>query len=255
MSSIGRIALARTGNVARFTIDHPAKRNALDLPMIAAMSAALDRIANDDAARVLILAGAGGASFSAGADLDRLTAKPNFARSLAGIERALHRMTLKLKRLPIPTIAALEGFCMGGGVQVALGCDLRLAAADLALGIPAVRMGLVYPRPALADLVRLIGVPATKLLLWTASVIDARAAARIGLVDAVYPVREFAKRVGEVAAAIARQPPGTVKAYKTVLDALAQGDSATAERVARRVNRGREMFEALRRLAAHRRRR
>ena len=253
MSKRGKIALARAGNVVRLTIERPHKHNALDLPMIAAMSAALDRIARDKAARVLIVAGAGGASFSAGADLDRLTAKPDFARSLAEFEGALQRMTHKLKRLAIPTIAALRGFCMGGGVQVALGCDLRFAAGDLALAIPAVRMGLVYPRSALADLVARIGAPAAKLLLWTASPLDARAAARLGLVDAVFPVRGFARRVDEVAATIARQPPVAVKAYKRVLDALARGDPATAERVARRVNRGAEMFEALRRLALHRR--
>lgn len=251
----GRITLAIDGAVARLVIDNPQKRNALDLAMIAELSAAVRRVARDRRVRVLVLSGAGGKAFSAGADLDVLTAGKDFSRRLRRIEQALEGAARRLARLPIPTVAALSGFCMGGGVQIALACDLRLAAGDLAIGIPAVRMGLVYPRTALGKLVRLVGASRAKFMLLSARAFDAKGAAGMGLVDAVFPARRFKPMVDDFAKAIVAHPPGAVRAYKQVVDALAGDNAAAAERIARRVNRGAEMYAALERVRSGRKRR
>jgi enoyl-CoA hydratase/carnithine racemase len=251
----GRITLAVDGAVARLVIDNPEKRNALDLAMIAELSAGIRRVSSDRRVRVLVLSGAGGKAFSAGADLDVLTEGRDFSRRLRRIEQALERAARGLARLPIPTIAALSGYCMGGGVQIALACDLRLAADDLAIGIPAVRMGLVYPRTALAKLVRLVGASRAKFVLMSAQAFAAEAAAAMGLVDAVFPARRFKSTIDDLADAIAGHPPGAVRAYKQVIDALADDNAAAAERIARKVNRGDEMYAALERVRASRKRR
>lgn len=251
----GRITLAIDGAVARLIIDNPQKRNALDLAMITDLGAAVGRVARERGVRVLVLSGAGGKAFSAGADLDALTAGKDFGRRLRRIEQALERAARRLARLPIPTIAALSGYCMGGGVQIALACDLRLAADDLAIGIPAVRMGLVYPRTALAKLVRLVGPSRAKLIVLSARAFDAKASAAMGLVDSVFPARRFRSLVEQFAKAIAEHPPGAVRAYKQVVDALAADDAAAAERIAGKINRGAEMYAALERVRKQRMRR
>ncbi len=251
----GRIARVNDGPVVRLVIDNPEKRNALDLAMIAELSAAVRLVARDRRVRVLVLSGAGRKAFSAGADLDMLTASENFSERLRHIERALERAARRLARLPIPTIAALSGFCMGGGVQIALACDMRVAADNLAIGIPAVRMGLIYPRTALAKLVRLVGASRAKVFLLSARPFDAAAALAMGLVDSVAPAPRFERVIGELAHVVAEHPPGAVRAYKQVVDALANDDAAAAERIARKVNSGAEMYAALERVRAERVRR
>jgi enoyl-CoA hydratase/carnithine racemase len=243
MSEFDRIDLALDSGVARIAFDHAAKRNAFDAPMLAALVAALDKVAAAADIRVAILSGRGG--FSAGADFDALTRDGDYAARMAELDRAFARAVTALKTLPQPVIGGLQGACMGGALQLAMACDFCLAADDLAIGIPAVKLGVVYPLASLADLERRIGAPAAKLFLMRAQPIDAAQALRLGLVDEAVAAARFETALIELARDLAAQPPHTLRAYKRVIDALADGHRGQAEEARDQAHASGEMAERL----------
>lgn len=123
-----------------------------------------------------------------------------------------------------PTVAAIEGACVGGGCQLAVACDLRLAAADARFGVPPARLGLVYPAPTTRRLAALVGPSAAKHLLFTSELVDAQRALRIGLVDEVLPAGELAGRVAALTATVAERSRLTVTAAKEIVDGRADAD-------------------------------
>ncbi|MCC7166767.1 MAG: enoyl-CoA hydratase/isomerase family protein [Rhodospirillales bacterium] len=243
MSDFDRIDLAIDRGVARITFDHAAKRNAFDAPMLAALVAALERVAGSTEARVAVLAGRGG--FSAGADFDALTQGGDFAPRMVELDRAFTRAVAALKNLPQPVIGGLQGACMGGALQLALACDFCLAADDLAIGIPAVKLGIVYPLASLAELEKRIGAPAAKLFLMRAEPVDAAEALRLGLVERVVPAQGFETALAELARTLAGQPPNTLRAYTRVIDALGAGHRGQAEEARDQAYASGEMAEKL----------
>ncbi|MFF5261853.1 enoyl-CoA hydratase/isomerase family protein [Actinomadura viridis] len=209
-----------TGGVATVTIDRPEKRNAMTEGMWLGLPGLLEAFAADPAVRVLVLTGAGG-NFCAGADIGELDA----------IRRRgdRHPSTVAeeaLAAFPKPTIAAIEGFCVGGGCQLATACDLRFAADDARFGITPARLGIVYPGSATRRLVRQVGASAAKYLLYSAELVDARHALRIGLLDEVVPAGGVRERVAAFAATLASRSLLTQRAVKEIVDALAAGDDA-----------------------------
>ncbi|GAA3954836.1 enoyl-CoA hydratase/isomerase family protein [Actinomadura viridis] len=209
-----------TGGVATITIDRPEKRNAMTEGMWLGLPGLLEAFAADPAVRALVLTGAGG-NFCAGADIGELDA----------IRRRgdRHPSTVAeeaLAAFPKPTIAAIEGFCVGGGCQLATACDLRFAAEDARFGITPARLGIVYPGSATRRLVRQVGASAAKYLLYSAELIDARHALRIGLLDEVVPAGGVHERVAAFAATLASRSLLTQRAVKEIVDALAAGDDA-----------------------------
>ena len=179
-----------TGPVATVVISNPARRNAMTAAMWRQLPELLDRLEPDPDVRALVLTGAGDA-FCAGADLGDLAELLD-----AGDASIAVAAEERLARFAKPTVAAIRGACVGGGAQLAVACDLRIAADGARFGVPPARLGLVYPAPTTRRLARLVGPSAAKHLLFTAELIDAERALRIGLVDEVLPVDRLAARRG-----------------------------------------------------------
>ncbi|KOS56175.1 enoyl-CoA hydratase [Rhodococcus rhodochrous KG-21] len=204
-----------TGPVATVTIDHPARRNALTTAMLDRLDDLLTDLQSDSGVRVLVLTGAAG-DFSAGMDIRGLRS----ARE-RGVDLE-HRMTATEERLaafPKPTVAAVEGYCVGGGMQLALACDLRVAAEGARFGVTPAKLGIVYPPQTVARLTRVLGPAAAKRLVFTAELIDADAALRLGLVGEVTPPGALAGRVAELAHLVSTRSAISVAAAKAMIDA------------------------------------
>ncbi|MFL6112838.1 MAG: enoyl-CoA hydratase/isomerase family protein [Catenulispora sp.] len=209
--------------VAVLTIDRPAKRNAITLAMWAALPGLLAGPASDPRVRVLLLAGTGD-TFSAGADIGELLevyATPERADAYHDTNVAAEEA---LAAYPRPTIAVIHGAAVGGGCQLAVACDVRIAASGARLGLPPAKLGVVYPAVPTARLVRLVGPARAKYLLYSAELVDAARAVTFGLVDEVVPDGELAERALALARTIASRSPQTLGAVKDVVDAVAAGE-------------------------------
>ncbi|WP_018654006.1 enoyl-CoA hydratase/isomerase family protein [Actinomadura flavalba] len=213
------------GGTGTITIDRPEKRNAMTADMWRAVPVLLDRLAADTGVRVVVLTGAGG-TFCAGADIGELA---SIDRSDAGLSTLAEEA---LAAFPKPTIAAIDGFCVGGGCQLAAACDLRFATERARFGITPAKLGIVYPAPATARITRLVGPSAAKYLLYSSDLVDAPHALRVGLVDEIVPADGLAARVEAFAATLASRSLLTQRATKEIVDAVAAGapigDLATA---------------------------
>ena len=161
-------------------LNRPAKRNAVSQPMWEAISEALAEAAADPEVRALVIEGLPG-TFCAGADL---TAVKNADREAARRFREIAQAAYgAIREFPRPTVAVIDGLCIGGGCNIAMACDIRLASPQASFAIPAVRHGIVYDRPTVTRLVELVGSGRASYLLFTAERIGARQAADMGLVD------------------------------------------------------------------------
>ncbi|ARZ66778.1 enoyl-CoA hydratase-related protein [Streptomyces sp. HU2014] len=196
-----------TDATATVRIANPAKRNAMTTAMWRALPPLLERCAADPAVRVLVLTGEGD-TFCAGADISTLTDGPDASRDLAvAAEEAL-------AAFPKPTVAAVRGYCVGGGCQLAAACDLRFAAEGASFGITPAKLGIVYAASSTRRLVELVGPATAKYLLFSAELIDTGRALRTGLVDEVWPAEALDKRVAEFAAVLASRSQLTQVAAK-----------------------------------------
>jgi enoyl-CoA hydratase/carnithine racemase len=196
----------RAGAAAVLTIDRQHRRNAVDGPTAERLAAGLDAFEADDDARVLVLTGAGGVSFCAGADLKALD---TFAGRLAdpgGPMGFTRRTTSK------PTIAAIGGWCLAGGLELALWCDLRVAAGGSTLGLPERRWGVPLIDGGTQRLPRVVGLGRALDLILTGRLVDAGEALAIGLVTEVVPAGEHLSRALQIAAGLARFPQETMLA-------------------------------------------
>jgi enoyl-CoA hydratase/carnithine racemase len=206
--------------IAVLTIDRESKRNAVTWAMWSALPQTLDQIAADKRVRVLLLTGAG-AHFSAGADIAELSevyAEGSRARSYHATNVAAESA---LAGFPRPTIAVVHGSCVGGGCQIAVACDLRIAADDARFGLTPAKLGVVYPVEPTVRLTQLVGPARAKYLLFTAELVSAPQALTFGLVDEVVPAARLYDRALELAAIVAGRSPQSVSAAKSVINALA----------------------------------
>ncbi|WP_040480067.1 enoyl-CoA hydratase/isomerase family protein [Longispora albida] len=206
---------AGTGGVATLLIDRPAQRNALTLAMWAAIPGILAGLAADRSVRVLLLRGAGG-TFSAGADISELHGIYSDPDRADEYHATNVRAEEALAAFPHPTIAVVEGACVGGGCQLAVACDLRFAEPSARFGITPAKLGVVYPAVPSARLARLVGPARAKYLLFSAELVGAEHAERIGLADEVVP--DVATRAEEFAALLASRSPQTLGAAKAIID-------------------------------------
>lgn len=210
------LCVERSDGVATVTIRHPAKRNALTPDMWRELPPTLRRLAEDPEVRVLVLTGEG-ATFSAGADIRSLREGPDASQTLAvAAEEAV-------ARFPRPTLAAVRGYCVGGGCQLAAACDIRFAADDALFGITPAKLGIVYPASSTERLVRLVGAATAKYLLFSGELIDAGRALREGLAQEVHPAAELSGRVADFARTLARRSALSQTAAKEYIDAHGAG--------------------------------
>jgi enoyl-CoA hydratase/carnithine racemase len=222
-------------HVTRLVIDNPAKRNALDHDILDALAAELPRIE----ARCLLLT-AEGRVFSAGYDIGALP-RDNFAAAAGSI--VAHPFAAAIAALdahPYPVLAALNGHTIGGGLELALSCDLRVCSAEARLGMPPARLGLVYSHTGLRKFVDALGAPRTRELFFTARNIGAEEALRWGLVGEVVPATVLAARGVELAAEIAANAPLSLAGNKRVIGALLAAEGAVDPETERELVRLRE---------------
>ncbi len=214
----------RDGDVVTLTLNDPERRNAMSEAMGRAFSRRVARLEGDDSLRAVILAAAGRA-FSGGGDLDMLEeltrrahAEPVAARpEIRDFMRAFYSMFLAVRRLPVPTIAAIHGHAIGAGFSVALGCDIRLVAREAKVGLNFVRLGLHPGMASTWTLPRLIGPGPAAELLYTGRIIDGETAVSMGLASRVLPGDEVLPAARELAAEIASAGPLAVRGTKRSL--------------------------------------
>ncbi len=205
--------------VATVTIDRPSKRNALTVDMWRTVSAICADLAVESSLRAVVLTGAG-QSFCAGADISALSAdEPTMRQVVDHAESAL-------RELAVPTIAKIRGHCMGGGSQLAIACDLRIADESATFAVPPAKLGVIYSVPSMRALTELVGPAWTKRLIFTAQPITASTALRIGLVEQVVPPAALDETVAELIEAMLPLSPMTQLATKQLANLIADGADA-----------------------------
>ena len=208
-------------HVARLTIDNPAKRNALDHEILDAFAAALPEIE----ARCLLVT-ATGPVFSAGYDIGNLPRDEFADRAEALVAHPFHEAIAALDAFPYPSVAALNGHAIGGGLELALSCDLRIASEEAKMGMPPARLGLVYSHTGLRKFIDAIGAPRTRELFFTARNVPARTALQWGLVNEVVAPDEVESRAVDYAARIAGHAPLSLTGNKRALRELLAAEGA-----------------------------
>ena len=213
-----QLIIDKKDGVGRITFDNQERRNALTFEMWCGLPVVLDDFATDDTVRVIVLAGAGGKAFSAGADISQFAKRRSSEDAVVIYNEAVAGATHALVGAKKPLIAQIDGFCIGGGLGVAMCCDLRIAASDSRFAIPAAKLGLGYKLDGLKILVDQVGPSAAKEILFTARQFDADEAFAMGLINRVVAPGEVAAYVDDYARSIAGNAPLTVLAAKTVID-------------------------------------
>ena len=217
MSADPVLLVERRGPVSWLTLNRPSKHNALNSALVEALSESLDQLAEDPETRVIVLTGAGERAFSAGFDLSEEVASDlsTAAKWRSFLERDV-QATMKLWSLPKPTIAAVNGWCLAGGLELALACDVIVASASSQLGEPEIRYG---SGPVTLLLPFVVGQRIARELLLTGDVISAERAHAVGLVNHVVEANELEDLVSRLAERIAPTPPGVLQMTKAALTA------------------------------------
>ncbi len=207
--------------VARFTLDNPGKRNPLSHAILDDLAATLPLLDHGIDVRCVLITGAGKA-FSAGYDIGAIPDE-TFERDAEAL--VAHPFTAAMDAIsahPFPIVAAINGHCLGGGLELAVRCDMRICAAEAKLGMPPAKLGLIYGHTGLERFIDCVGVPRTKELFLTGRVFDGARAERIGLVHEVYPAAEIERRSLELAALIAANAPLSLRGNKHAIETLSQ---------------------------------
>jgi len=207
-------------SIATLTIDRPEVKNALDLATVGELRSALHALSSNADAGVLIITGGGDTAFVSGADINDIRARGR-DEGLAAINSSLFA---EIERFPRPTIAAVNGFALGGGCELALACDIRIAADTATFGQPELGLGIIPGAGATQRLPRIIGLGRAKHVILTGEVIDARQALEFGLITAIAPPGQLQIRARELAKKVLRQGPLAARLAKIALNASARVD-------------------------------
>jgi enoyl-CoA hydratase len=238
MAQTDKMLARKDGPVGHLIFNNPERRNAVSLDMWQAAADVLDDFVKDEAIRVVVLSGAGGKAFVSGADISKFEDERSNEEAIARYNAAVERANATVYEFPKPTIAMIQGYCIGGGLGLALCCDLRICSEDSRFAVPAAKLGLGYAYPGLKRLVDVVGPSFAKEIFYTARQFDAREAFAMGLVNRVLPGTELDKFVKDCADTIGANAPLTIAAVKfivneTVRDADKRDLSRCAEMVKR----------------------
>jgi len=222
----GKILQSVTEGVGVITFNNPEKRNAMSLDMWEGLGHALVELRDDPDVRVVIMVGAGDKAFVAGADISQFEKTRHNAEASEEYSKRSAAQRALLAEYPKPTIACIRGFCLGGGMQLAMLADIRIAAENSQFGIPAAKLGIAYGYDGLKHLVSLVGPSWARLLLYTGMRIDSAEAVRIGLVDRVVPDAQLWSATTEIARTISGNAPLAIQAAKiTIAQVLKDPDA------------------------------
>ncbi len=208
---MSNVLLEKSDGIAILRINRPDKLNALNLEALADLAEAIDEVKEDDAVRVLILTGVGDKAFIAGMDIAEFEGvTPLEQREIMRVTRVYNA----LDRLPKPVIAMINGYCLGGGCEIAISCDIRIASEKAKMGQPEVNIGIIPGGGATQRLPRLIGEGQALRLILSGEIIEASEAKEIGLVDEVFPHDRLEEKTLELAAKIAEKSPAVLRLAK-----------------------------------------
>ena len=216
----------REGSVGHMIFNNPEKHNAVSLDMWDAADAILDDFENDEGVRVVVLSGAGGKSFVSGADISKFEKERGSEEAVRHYNDRIKLVYDRMHAFPKPTIAMINGYCIGGGLNLAAACDLRFCSAKSKFAMPAARLALGYPYPAIKRLMDAIGPAAAKHLMFSAQRIDAEDAYRLGLVQKILAEDELEAFVADYAGKIAANAPLTVKTMKLISNEVLKDSDA-----------------------------
>jgi enoyl-CoA hydratase/carnithine racemase len=230
-----RVIARLDGPTLNIRFNNPAKHNALSVDMWEAVPRLLDQAEADDRVRLVVFSGEGPKAFVSGADISQFEDMRAAKEAVKRYEQMAETALMGIHDFAKPTIAAIHGYCIGGGVNVSISCDIRLAASNAVFSIPATRLGLGYRMSALKNLVDLLGPGRAKDLFFTARRIDAAEALAIGLVNRVVPPEALEGLVAEYVGMISTGAPLTLKAGKRIIREVLKPDSELDMELCRRL--------------------
>jgi enoyl-CoA hydratase len=233
--SSDKMITEKRGPIGLMTFNNPEKHNAVSLEMWETGERILQDFVADPRIRVIVLAGAGGKSFVSGADISKFESERATEEAVRRYNTAVERIYAGIYDLPKPTIAMIRGYCIGGGLGLAVACDLRICSDQSKFALPAAKLGLGYGFPGLRRFVDVLGPAVTKEIFYTARQFDAAQAFAMGLANHVKPDAQVEPFVFEMAETIAQNAPLTIGAVKRIVqeavkDAAAR-DLALCERL------------------------
>ena len=214
----GKILSKKSGAVGHLVFNNPEKRNAFSLDMSIAAADVMDRFLADDEIRVIVLSGAGDKAFVSGGDISKFEQSRATKEDVANYTKTGERFRTLLKTSAKPTIAMIRGYCLGGGMAIALNCDIRICTEDASFGIPAAKLGIGYAADRLGQLIELVGPSAAKDIMFTGRRVPAPEALRLGIVSYMVAANELEAFVDTYAKTIAGNAPLSIVAAKRVID-------------------------------------
>lgn len=209
--------------------NNPERYNAVSLEMWDAVEIALSDFAENDEVRVVILSGAGGKAFVSGADISKFEKERGSKEATEHYNARIKVVYEAIENFPKPTIAMIDGHCLGGGLNLATCSDFRIASSKSRFAMPAAKLALGYPFDAIRRLVNAVGAGSAKQLMFTAKSIDAEAALRLGLVQEVVAEEALKERVTELATTIAGNAPLTIRAMKYIATQVLHADPSARD--------------------------
>jgi len=216
----------KDGGVGYVIFNNPERHNAVSLDMWDATSRILEGFANDEEVRVVVLTGAGSKAFVSGADISKFESERATLEATRRYNATVEKAYTGIQQFAKPTIAMIRGYCIGGGVGLAVCCDLRICSDNSRFAVPAAKLGLGYSYAGLRRLVDVVGPAFAREIFFTARQFDAEEASRMGLVNRVVPEAELEPYVKNYADTIAANAPLTVKGVKSIIGEIMKDESA-----------------------------
>ncbi len=221
----GQMLAAREGGVGLITFNQPEKRNAMSMEMWLGLGEILTEFEADDTIGVVVMSGAGDKAFVSGADISQFAKHRNSADTQKEYDRITGVGREKFHAFSKPIIAKIRGFCMGGGLAIAMSTDIRIGTPDSQFGIPAARLSIAYAPDSVRKLIDLVGPAHARMILYTACRIDGHEAERIGLINQCVAVEDLDSTVMGIAHAIAENAPLSVRASKLTISEMLKDES------------------------------
>jgi enoyl-CoA hydratase/carnithine racemase len=225
MTKTDKMLSRKEGGVGYLTFNNPERHNAVSLEMWEAAAGILEEFKNDKNIRVVVLSGAGGKAFVSGADISKFESERSSKDAIDRYNVAVDKANTAVYEFPKPTIAMIRGYCIGGGVGLALCCDLRICSDNSKFGVPAAKLGLGYGFTGIKKLVDVVGPSFAKEIFYTARQFTAPEALAMGLVNRMLPETELEKYVADYAATISGNAPMTVDAVKFIVGEVVKPES------------------------------
>ncbi len=230
-----RLKARQEGGVLHLTFNNPAKHNAISVEMWQAVPVLLEQAENDPSVRMVVFSGEGTKAFASGADISQFEDMRAAREAVKEYEHMAEAALMGLYRFSKPVVAAIRGYCIGGGVNMAISCDIRIASSDAVFSIPATRLGLGYRFSAMKNLVDLVGPGVAQDLFYTARRIDAAEAKAVGLVNRIAPPEQFEALLAEYTTAITTGAPLTIRAGKGIVREILKAEGEIDMELCRRL--------------------